>query len=354
MLQTFVARNFSLNTTTMSSTITLPTGRCDEWSYYYIGSLEWSPDGTRIACTSDKLRVYDVASHRCVCEIDTRASPAAWTRSGKFLITENLCIYDAASGKLVQKGNLDFSVRTIAVSKEMKVAIAKSSNENAVYIWDTRINTLTKHRLGRAELVSDGDVADLNWSPSGTQLAIAQGLNALIYDVKTQQVVKTFQHPNTCSITFLNHVQFVRWSPGGKYLATTTLDGAGEVRVWDIATGRVVLTYVYSGPSAPGYPNFQPGYVLDLAWSPDSKHMAIATNDGVRVWSLGTNQVVRAIRANTLEMTTHRNVAWSPDGQRIAYSEDTNEGKRLIHICADPFDFNILTNLYSSVKKFVL
>ena len=68
-----------------------------------------------------------------------------------------------------------------------------------------------------------------------------------------------------------------------------------------------MLLYTYSGHS---------GAVLDIAWSPDGKSIASASEDQtVQVWNAADGNTIFTYRGYSGWVGT---VAWSPDGSRIA------------------------------------
>lgn len=102
-------------------------------------------------------------------------------------------------------------------------------------------------------------------------------------------------------------VMGVSWSPDGRQVASSALDGT--VRIWD--TQKRVPTAVF---------NTESPWVLSVAWSPDGKRLAATTNASVEVWDPATEK--RVVLMITGEGVAHgpRNIyaAWSPDGRLLA------------------------------------
>jgi eukaryotic-like serine/threonine-protein kinase len=99
-----------------------------------------------------------------------------------------------------------------------------------------------------------------------------------------------------------NTVVALAFSPDGQSLASCGFDGS--TRVWDLATGRVRLTYT-------GHE----GMVYHLTFSPDGRRIASAGWDGtVRIWQADTGQTIQVLRG----LGEHVNrVAYTPDGRRL-------------------------------------
>jgi WD40 repeat protein len=90
----------------------------------------------------------------------------------------------------------------------------------------------------------------------------------------------------------LGAVISVVFSPDGNLLATG--DSNGEVRVWEVATGRLLL-------GIPGHA----GWVLCVAFSPDGNTIATSSNDEtIKLWNVQTGQCLQTFEG-------HTNIVWS-------------------------------------------
>jgi WD40 repeat protein len=156
------------------------------------------------------------------------------------------------------------------------------------------------------------------WGPNGDRLASAdrQGW------VRVWSLAGGKDRPEN-EMRAKSAVVALGWSPDGKLAVVCQ----GTVQVWEPGSGQGARTLrdAHANPSiklpATG---LEAGYqetlfatwMTSLAWSPDSRHLALVDANGdVKVWDL------RADRDDSL-LGTHaggaHSVAWSPDGKRLA------------------------------------
>jgi RNA polymerase sigma factor (sigma-70 family) len=163
-------------------------------------------------------------------------------------------------------------------------------------------------RLGTVRLRQGSMASAEAFAPDGKAVA-ASGLNwdhdVILWDAATGKELRRFAVPEDNAVTWPeDHPGSIAFAPDGKTLAASFQ--GGRVRVWDRVTGKKLLHLA------------EPGW--NVAYSPDSKYLAVGQLKGIALWDLATGQCVRRltgirpIRSSPLAF----DLAFSPDGKRLA------------------------------------
>jgi WD40 repeat protein/DNA-binding SARP family transcriptional activator len=270
-----------------------------------------------------------------------------WSPDGTVFVTEGpegsgiVAIRDAHTGESVRSfhGNGD-DVRDIAFNHDGTL-LATTGEDGAARIWDPATEK-------EVHTVQSPDSADLgvlgpSFSPDGSLFAAAWPGDGVvkILDLGTGRVVQEIRsvpHPGGTSfdpsgtriavgsytgpmaavsdiesgdevITLEGHsgpLTDIAWSPDGRSIATASEDGSA--RIFDARTGAPRFAVLGRG-----------GEVYDLDWNPDATRLVTAHGDGAaRVW-----HVTEGGPREEFALTAHdtRNgvsgVAFSPDGTQV-------------------------------------
>jgi len=229
-----------------------------------VGSLAWSPDGTRLVSGSadGSARVWQVSSG------------------------EPLVSYRGHQGR----------VYSVAWSPDGRW-IASGGEDTTVHLWEPDGTPLLMYQ-GHSAWIRRA----LAWSPD-SRLVASGGWD------RTVQVWEAASGERL--LTYRGHrssVHGVAWSPDGRSIISVELEGGDSARRWEVSTGEDWLSYEMSGGT--------------LAWSPDGKRLAIVSvlPSLVEVWDADSGQ--KLAQQDSQEPADRWNLvqalAWSPSGEWLA------------------------------------
>jgi WD40 repeat protein/tRNA A-37 threonylcarbamoyl transferase component Bud32 len=269
---------------------------------------------------------------------------ASWNAYGNNAVE----IWDVQARKAVatlKTGSLQ-EPATIAWSpNDRRLLTCSVADGSTMRIWDPAtgeaVVTIPREK-------ADQSIFPVQWSPDSKRLVAAVkeiqlegGAQKQVHAIKVCDAVsgigKTFQGHH------VGHVASLCWSPDGKRLASASADRTAQI--WDVATGKTVLTYqgnlgdlplppkpwwyeaTYQAHWLSQYPFSSFAFrIRAKAWSPDGKRLATASyysitdpakdNFGkVRIWDAATAETLLVLPGLSQRVWS---LAWSPNGRRLA------------------------------------
>ena len=269
--------------------------------------LRFSPDG-RLTGRSQggRFLVRDLVSGRLVAELPT--SDAFFSPNGELLVaimaTNSFSVWNTRDFTLLTNVQTEAKLERPPCFSPDGQLLAIRRSSNAVEFRDTsdwQLHHLWKPGEGGKNTSEDlvysaisYTMIGLGFSPDGELLALASGEGSVrIYALSSPRQVRRLQ-------TGLKRLNNLAWLPHSRTLALASrLDST--VQLWDLARqDHKVL-------------NSEAGNVFAIAVSPDSKTLAVGTQDGTIVlWNLRTLRQMATLKAH---LTYVGGLAFSPDGQ---------------------------------------
>jgi WD40 repeat protein/DNA-binding SARP family transcriptional activator/class 3 adenylate cyclase len=284
------------------------------------GSLAWSPTGVFVTEGPENSGMIDIRDDETGESVlsfhghDGDVHDVAFSSDGSRLASTGddgkLKVWDASTGRLVStvSGEGGTWGPSFGADDSRVAAAWRPPGIGAPSAGEVRVFDLTTRRV--VSTVRMESPTDTALSPDGNLLAVASDytsavlkeLDGVVFDLSTGEEAFRLRAPGCCSTSSF---QDVSWSPDGRYVAAGS---ENATRVWD--AGTETLRYTLPG---------QEGFVLGVAWSPDSSRLVTGGSDGTaRVWEIRgeRSRVLWSLPAQE-ESSGIVGVAFSPDGTRV-------------------------------------
>jgi WD40 repeat protein len=267
-----------------------------------VQSAHFSADGKRLVTCGqwpegDKtLRVWDVATGNQQLKIDhpSQAAMAVFSPDGSLILSAgvdaNAYLWDAATGKPVRtlRGHAPGWLYGVAYSADGK-RVMTCGADKTVRVWDPatgrEVGKFTGHTAA---------VRRVAFHPDGKH-ALSAGRDSFVrmWELESGKEVRTFKS----SGEWANCLALTR---DGKYVTT----GGKSMRIWEVATGKLVRECVDAHPNGATAADFSPdGRIL----------LSSGTGGTARLWDMATGrELYRFDHKENLYA-----VAFSPDGKTL-------------------------------------
>jgi serine/threonine protein kinase/WD40 repeat protein len=296
------------------------------------GPFAFRPDGTavQLVLAGDRrsVELRDVAASRT---LRTFASPvegpsviearalapdgshvAAMIRTidglGRVAEEGAVAVWEAGSGRLLRRFPAERPTG-LALSPGGEL-LATGSEDGRIFVWDVAGGEpIGPLRAGHSKIHALALTSDPHRRLNpGTRAVPGAGILLASCDAGGEVVVWDLHDrtPRSYCRGSVFDVHAVAFSPDGTTLASC---GRGEVKLWDLATGRLLLDLKGGN------------YLIALAFAPDGKRLAVGRAPafghpgGVDVWEIEDGLGIQTLRGLTGPI---EKVRFSPDGKRIA------------------------------------
>lgn len=225
----------------------------------------------------DNVKLWSFEDKKCLATIkhDSMIKDSFFTSDGNYIITSTEKMSKITSVKTGECVNhvLD---KIVGVDVENKEFVTLSEDKK----------TMKKYGINDKYILNvQGRVHDFNMNKSLIVTAMydeeAEKLFNELWSLETDECIYTFEGSN-----------FVRFSPGGKYIAVCRLND-GKVDVHSMETFEIVNTIDIDY------------YISDVNFSLDERLLLLSSNKVIEVWSMETNQIVKRIEETVNEDFYH-------------------------------------------------
>ena len=289
-------------------------------------SVAYSPDGKTLAAgNADKtIKLWDVATGKDTATFGSKEAgnlhaygvySVAYSPDGKTLaagsMDKTIKLWDVATGKeqATLQGHTKY-VSSVAFSPDGKT-LASGSGDATIKLWDVATGK------EQATLKGHGFFGCRPWLSVRTARRWPRLARTTRSNCGTWRRARS-RPPSTGSPNPASAPSHLAYSPDGKTLAEGTgifdegkRGFSGEVKLWDVATGKEQATLLLGDTGGFGYT----GGVNSVAYSPDGKTLAAASVCTIKLWDAATGKELATLQGQAGMVSS---VAFSPNGKTLA------------------------------------
>jgi WD40 repeat protein len=294
-----------------------------------VGDALFSPDGSRFLTSGDRIQVWDTSTAQRLAT--TQIAPAfslgeQFSANGarimSYCLKGSVCVFDTSTGALVAEIDNVHTLQAALSPDGSQLAVAAQDNSVGVYRvpGGNRLNTFPGDQDSPTSIV---------FSPDGRQILVAVEGVERVWDIATQQQVRTlkgygalFSRDSALLATMqantarwyhaadgrlleelripANAIETIAFSHDSAWLAAGSTDGV--IKVWEVKTGHDRLSL-----------NPKDGRVRVLQFSADDRNLIAVTDGAIHCYSTGNGNEWQTFRNNFGLI----NAAVAPDGSRV-------------------------------------
>lgn len=272
--------------------------------------LDWNSRGTTLAsgCFDGRVRLWN--GGRCTTTLTSHTGPLSalkWNKKNDMLLTAGVdgrvTLVDGSTGKSKQQWSLH-TAPVLDVDWRNDTSFASCSMDRQVLVCTVGSDKPTKTYLGHEK-----EVNTVRWSPGGRVLASGSD----------DTTVKLWTSASDTPMDLREHtreVSVVRWSNTGMasdntslplVLASASLDTT--VKLWEPEGGKCLATLTrHNHP------------VTNIAFNPSGELLASGSHDRVHIWTVRDGRMVRTYKSRS----GITDISWHHNGYQLAVSYSDN------------------------------
>ena len=291
----------------------------------------WSPDGQDIASTDIRgtVLIWQASTSKTLMMYSQRGTILAltWAGANEVLVAyaetnKELQVVELilSSESMVQQTPIIFQQSNLSATPT--AAAWSSDKQTPTLAFDTGDGSIQISNVVTGQLVTTIHEKhtlynELAWSPDNNQLAALSTTGLL-------EIWDTYTGLPIVNLTDNHLASFAVWISGGHYQSGVLLvDSSSTLLEWSYSYGRKsqkISTFL--AQQMYNFANTADLFISDLAISPDSSQLLLATSDGlVQTRDMRTGNLLYLYADHSAQVN---DIEWSPNGQHIATaSRDT-------------------------------
>ncbi|HMF18734.1 MAG TPA: protein kinase, partial [Gemmataceae bacterium] len=285
---------------------------------YYAQEAAFSPDSSRLALSGFyNVKVWDLSTKQQIMDLRGHGNgvmAVAFSPDGRYLAsggfdqTVRLWDLNASKGPLeIRDGANMFDQAAISPAGDI-IATAEHApagiSKGMLKLWNAANGQLLRTLPGHRDLIRG-----LAFSPDGKILASASQQGVILWNIASGGEILIYKGHNPDQRNPIGGAIAVVFTPDGKQIASTGLDGS--VQLWNVDKGETVFRWNERREPFPKGPDLRSGHAVAI--SKDGTRLVAGFRHALLVFDVPSRKLVRSIPHGT-----DAHLALSPDGTRIA------------------------------------